>query len=249
MTETATQVDVSDIRKNLVAILSLPRFGPLDPMFDLSRSSSLLGITLKKRNGPYWGQSLTRVMEAALSELDAFPPDDNKCILTIDYDTPHEFQDIVRLYGMLKAAPEADAICALQSRRECREMLIAVRGDDGEMLPTLPGSLFDGRLVKVARGHFGLTVIRASSLRDFPRPWFLPIADAEGRWGPDRTDEDVGFWINWEKTGRNLYCAHEVTVSHIEMVRTWPGKNGMPFYQSMSDYDANGKPAAAWGER
>lgn len=245
-------IDVRDITRNLFAVISKPRFGPIDPALDLAESSGVLGLRHNRRGGAYWGQSMENCMEAGLAELDKQPVDPNQCLLAMDYDTPSTYADIVCLYGMLKATPEADAICALQMRRNCNEMLMMMRGDDGKFLRSIPGSLFDGRLVKIAAGHFGLTVIRASALRDLPHPWFLAAPAPDGRWGEGRVDEDVSFWMKWEKHQRSLYCAHEVAVAHGEWTLTWPGvtpEGVRPLRQSADDFDRHGKPANVWGRK
>lgn len=235
------QIEIAELQRKLIAVYSLPRLMPTDVAFDTIRAVGKLGIRIIQRGGVFWGQALTRACQQAMT-------DGAEGILTIDYDTPHEVEDILKLYAMFKARPDADAICALQMRRGSLETLIAARDESGAMMETLPGEMFTEQLVKVASGNFGLTIIRASSLASLPKPWFMPVPDENGEWGDNRTDEDVNFWRKWEAAGKTLYCAQEIVASHMEWVRTWPGKDLRPVYQTQADYEKNGKPRNVWGE-
>lgn len=245
------EISSAECRANIIVLLSLPRFGPLKPMLDLVRSSGMLGLRIHERtDSVYWGQTMTRVMEEALRDFDKQPPDPNQVILTIDYDTPHKWEDIFCLYGMMRENPHVDAMCAFQMRRECNEALIMARGPDGEMLDRIDGKFFAEPLVKLAAGHFGLTMIRASSLRNLPHPWFCATPGSDGRWGDGHVDEDLSFWRKWEETGRTLYCCHEIAVAHGQWVWTWPaviGKQLGPLHQTMADFQLRGKPIEAVG--
>jgi hypothetical protein len=243
------QISIDDIRQNCIVVISHPRFGPLGPVFQLVEAVAKFGLRVKpKGDSVYWDQSMTRAMETTLAMFDQQSPDENQVIMTMDYDTVFHPHDLGRLYGFMKAAPDADAICALQMRRECREMLIMAKDDNGNARETLPGDIFADPLVKVSAGHFGLTAIRASSLRDLPRPWFCAKPDNEGRWGEGHVDADVSFWHAWEATGRTLYCCHASTVGHGQWMYTWPGTDAQPLHQYAADYQMNGKPATAWGQ-
>jgi hypothetical protein len=233
------QVEIAELRRELIAVYSIPRLAPTEVLLDTVKAVGKLGIRVIPRGGVFWGQALTRACQQAIDE-------GASAILTIDYDTPHEVEDILKLYAMLKARPDADAICALQMRRNSRETLISARGANGEMSPTLSGTMFADQLVRVAGGNFGLTIIRASSLARLPKPWFIPIPDKNGEWGDGHVDEDVNFWRKWEAAGFTLFCAQDVAVAHMEWMRTWPGRHLQPIYQSMADYEMNGKPSAVW---
>lgn len=235
------KIEIAELQKKLIAVYSLPRLMPTDVAFDTINAVYRLGIRTIKRGGMFWGQALTRACQQAMIE-------GAEAILTIDYDTPHEVQDILTLYAMLKSRPDADAICALQMRRESMETLICARDEDGNLSQTLDGKMFAEQLVRVASGNFGLTIIRASSLASLPKPWFIPVPDDAGEWGDDRTDEDVNFWRKWEAAGKTLFCAQDVVVAHMEWVRTWPGKDLRPVYQPQTDYETNRKPRNVWGE-
>ena len=107
-------------------------------------------------------------------------------------------------------------------------------------------SLFDADLLKLKTGHFGLTLIRASTLRDVPKPWFLGIPAPDGSWGKGHQDEDVYFWRNWEKAGRTLYAANRVAVGHLEPMVKWPNKTLSACYQRAPDYFSLGPPKEVW---
>jgi hypothetical protein len=60
-------------------------------------------------------------------------------------------------------------------------------------MPDVKRDYFEGDLSKIATGHFGLTLFRASTLKKLPHPWFLPDPDKDGLWEKDRVDEDIYF--------------------------------------------------------
>ena len=232
-------IEVAELKRELIAVYSIPRLAPTEVLLDTVKAVGQLGIRVIPRGGVFWGQSLTRAMKAAIVQ-------GASAILTIDYDTPHEVEDVLKIYAMLKARPDVDAICALQMKRNSREALICARDDAGELSPTLPSEIFNEQLVRVASGNFGLTLIRASSLATLPKPWFMPVPDENDEWEEGHVDEDVNFWRKWEAAGKTLYCAQDVVVAHLEWIRTWPGRHLQPVYQSNADYEANGKPENVW---
>lgn len=229
------------------AVLSAPRFGPLDTLFVALNALSVLGIDLEKRGGVFWAQGLTRGMEEALAA-------GYKYILTLDYDTMFSAQDAAMLYWLMEQYPNADAICPLQVGRGREMMLLHVEekwpkkvlGEDGKVEVTIPLSEFQADLLPLQTGHFGLTILRASSLRDVSRPWFHAQPDAEGRWEGGRLDDDIYFWHNWARAGKTLYLANRIAVGHLQEMVSWPGPDMGPVHQYLSEYLQTGKPKGVW---
>src|SRR5690606_30190195 len=114
------------------------------------------------------------------------------------------------LVALAMEHPEADAIAALQAARHDPLPLLTVKDENGRITPDLPADFFDRPLGRIATAHFGLTLLRAEAIRRMPRPLFIGVPDDDGRWGDGRTDDDVHFWHQWERTGNTLYTAHEV---------------------------------------
>jgi len=97
----------------------------------------------------------------------------------------------------------------------------------------------------VSSGHFGLTIFRASRLRDFRRPWMGGNPNEEGRWTKGKVDPDIEFWHNWIAAGRTLFLAPRIVVGHMLEMVAWPGKDLQTIYQTLNDFDAVGMPQEA----
>lgn len=237
-------IDTSDIAQKVIAVFSLPRLMPTEIAFNAVEVASELGMRIRRRTGVFWGQSLTDAMNIVRDAGAEF-------ILTIDYDTPHTPNDIRRIYALMLAYPRADAICGFQMRRNSNQILAAKREADGTLPATVPGYTFSQELVRIVSGHFGLTMIRTSSLDLIPKPWFHSVPDDKGEWGEGHIDEDMNFWRKFEAVGCSLFLAPRVPVAHMEWVRTWVGGDLKPLYQSEEDFEKYGVPesirdGAAW---
>lgn len=232
------QIDLSDISKKLVSAISFPRLMPTEVCMSMMQAAQQMGLRIFKRDSVFFGKSLAKAFKAAIDAGSEF-------ILTIDYDTPHERNDILTLYGIMKVNPEIDAVCALQMKRDSRETLISVRDKTtGEIASMFDGADFTGNTVPIAAGNFGLTILRTSSLLKVSKPWFMWIPDENGEPGENSVDEDIAFWRKWEAAGLSLHCAHIVPVAHLEWHMTWPGLDFTPVHQSIADYQKSGMPAS-----
>lgn len=216
------------------AVMSVPRLGFLDNIFCAASAFMRYGIELTKFTGVFWGQCMTRGMNEALSN-------DVKYIITIDYDTLFDAQDVGRLIRLMETT-DADAICGTQMKREVDAPLFTMTDSDGELLESFPGDTFDGELTRVNSGHFGLTIIRAESLRKLPKPWFKSEPNDNGEWEDGRTDEDMWFWARWKDAGLSLYQSNYCTLGHLQLMATWPDSQFRPMYQYITDYYKAGKP-------
>lgn len=222
----------------IVGVMSMPRTH-WTANFRCSQALSPLGIPLQIYEGVFWGQCLERGFDKIIADgVDA--------ILTIDYDTvytPHHVQTLMRL---MLLHPEADAICPMQSARGWDSVLATVDLPDGIASDRVPRSLVDADLLKLKTGHFGLTLIRASSLKNMPKPWFLGVPAKDGSWGEGHVDEDIYFWRQWAACGNTLFAANRVAVGHIEPMIKWPGRDLGVIHQRAANYWNEGAPKDIW---
>lgn len=188
------------------ALMSVPRVGWTDAYSNIHTALSRLGIPLKMVQGVFWGQCMTRGMEEAIkSDID--------WLLTIDYDSMisvSHLNDLIGAFGMTK---EADAICAMQSRRDCGFPLVTTV-DGTDRIAT------DGTPVRVNTAHFGLTLFRVDAIAKMKKPWFCERPDSSGEWGDGRVDEDIWFWHQWKEAGNTVYLAPNVRIGHLELMVT-----------------------------
>lgn len=220
------------------AVMSVPRLGFMDNYF-CAYQLPQMGIQLRKHSGAFWGQCLTRAIEETL--LDDAP----EYILTVDYDTIFTRQDVQSLLMIMMQRPDIDALAPIQASRSKDTPLMTIR-QDGKNAGAVPWETFEPLTVQIATAHFGLTVIRRSSLDRLPRPWFHGEPDSEGRWGEGRTDDDVHFWRQWESAGLTLHLANRVAVGHAELMIRWPGHDMKAIHQHPSEFWKSGKPDEVW---
>lgn len=225
--------------ENVRACMSVPRFGPLMHPRCAEKAFHQLRIQGESGQSCFWHQKLSVMMECAIA--------DEGCdfVLTMDYDTVFCAADVLELYRLLQACPEADAVFPLQSKRGCQEALFSVPGrTPGYCRGAITEADLLRHLLPAYSGHFGLTLFRADTLRRFPRPWMLPEPNAEGKWDHGQRDADIDFWRRFQAAGFKAFLAPRVVVGHLEEVVKWPGKDLTPIYQTTADYDENGIPAA-----
>lgn len=223
--------------KNLWACMSMPRFGPLMHHRCTERAMQALGFRVKFGQSCFWHQMLSEQMEAAIAEPDC------EFVLTLDFDTVYAADDLLELYRLLRARPDADAVFPLQSKRACESVLTSLPGRNGKHRAYATEEELGYHLLPANNGHFGLTLFRADSLRKFSRPWMVPEPNADGRWAEGKTDADIDFWRRFRAAGFRPFLAPRVVVGHLEEVVKWPGKDLKPVYQATGDYDAVGIPA------
>jgi hypothetical protein len=200
---TAPRSDPTKIK--IAAVTSIPRVGWNDSwgvMFDGLRH---FGIPLRRFTGVYWGQCMQRLFQDCVKDgLD--------WILTIDYDTMFTAEDLDGLMGWFGRTPEADAIAALQCRRQNDTPLLTIKGATERRVTNSP--------FEVTTAHFGFTLFRVDALKQVPKPWFWSKPDENGEWGDNRLDDDIWFWKQWREAGKKLYVAPDVTVGHLEVMVT-----------------------------
>lgn len=218
----------------VLAVLSRPRYGPLGVHSQLRDTLNAVGVPIAESDGAFWGQCLTRLMEAAVAK-------GYQWLLTLDFDSIITKPDVTGLLRLMAEHPEADAIAALEVRRCSDEMLAGLFGPDGQPLDQLPVG-DESPLTRVDCAHFGLTLLRVPSLLKLRHPWFLGVPNETGRWDDGRQDDDIYFWRKWREAGNSVYVAHHVAIGHAQVLFTWPGNDGRPIHQYASEFYTRGKP-------
>lgn len=236
--------------RNTIAVLSAPRYGPISHQRCAHDAFQGLGVGYRICQGAYWHEVLSESIELQLERDHAFPganePRPADYIITCDFDTIFTSQDVLELYRLMEAVPEADAIIPVQSMRGATNALFGLQGKDGKPATRVYRSEFNRNLTKVHHGHFGLTIFRASTLRKSKRPWMVGTTNEQGRWGEGRVDPDIEFWNRWGEQGFTAFLANNVRVGHSAEVIMWPSaKDFTPIFQEYKDYTANGIPVEA----
>jgi len=188
----------------LGAYLTLPRYESVVCRSLIEKALRELRIELTTSQGVFWGQCMQRMFQKAVA-------DEIDWILSIDSDSLFTSTQLSLLMDTLASNPHIDALAALQCRRGCPYPLLTT------------GELVEGQTVEVSQApfrvttaHFGLTLIRVDSLREVPKPWFVSQPDKDGEWGDERLDDDIWFWHQWRKAGKNIYVAPQVSIGHME---------------------------------
>ena len=235
--ELAKQLGVQPGEKptKIVAVMSCPRLGWTDNFGCIQEVFMPLGIPVFRHSGVFWGQGLSELMENAVEH-------DAEFIITLDYDTVFSREHVVKLCQLIIENEDIDCIVPLQIRRENNYSMFTMRGADKKLMTTCKRSEFERPLTKISTGHFGLTIIRCSSLARMKRPWFLAIPDLNGGWREGHIDEDIYFWLNAESAGWNVCLANDVKIGHLQNVITWPRKDFTPLFQYVSQWNNEGQP-------
>lgn len=219
----------------IAALMSCPRLGWTDTFGCVNEAFQPLGIPVVKHSGVFWGQSLTGLMEEAITL-------DMDYVFTVDYDSIFTREDAIYLIKLMQDNPEVDAIVPVQVRRESNSSMFTMRDEQGEMLTVVDKSVFEQELTPIATGHFGLTILRVSSLSRLAKPWFLHIPNESGEWDGGHIDEDIYFWLNAEVAKWKVCLANNVRIGHLQNVVTWPRADFTPQFQYIKDFLKNGRP-------
>lgn len=218
------------------AIMSLPRVCWTDTQGVLHQASAALGIDVSRATGVFWGQCLERLIDKLLAS------DGVKYILTVDYDSIFDAEDIVRLWQVMETNPDVAALCPLQIGRDKDLPLFSIKSEDGTLQKSFSEDTLYTDALDMHTGHFGLTLIRTDALRELKRPLFLGVPNAEGRWGDGRIDDDIFFWQRLAQAGKRICLCPRVRIGHLQNVVTWPGEDLRSITQYLTDYHANGRP-------
>jgi hypothetical protein len=230
---------------SIAGVMSMPRLGFSDTFHCVTESFLRLRIPMHQQQGVFWGHCLN---EGIASVVEAHKP---KYVLTLDYDTGFKPDDVKELYRLMEENPDVDAVFPLQYGRELVKRPLFVPNGPAPKggVAHVEAEKFDTDLMPVRTGHFGLTLLRVSSLAKLPKPWFWEKPDPKGGWGEGRLDPDIWFWHQAGQAGWKVCLAPRVVVAHFQMVATWPGQSFEAVHQFVSVYRSDGKPKEAWTGR
>lgn len=223
----------------IVAVMSMPRLAFTDTLHCTMNVLHALKFRVLRSSGVFWGQCLQNLFNMAIEG-------NPKYILTIDYDSLFSPEDVLELYRIAEETG-ADALCALQTKRESASPLFCLNTKAGGEWIELSRKELESDTYPIVTGHFGLTLLRVSALQDIEKPWFLEVANPlNGEFDEGRMDSDITFWHKFKEAEKQLYLAPNVTIGHLQIVATWPDKSLQARHQYAHDYNANGKPPWAW---
>lgn len=223
----------------VMAVMSVPRYGPMLNMSCCDQALLPLRIPLIKVQGAFWGQCLERGMQTLI---------DNGAdiVLTIDYDTVFNRADVDGILRLMCLHPEAAAIVPIHVGRGGFKALMSMKTISGQPRKDVPLTELEAETVKIASGHFGLTAFRVKDLLDIPHPWLWDQPNQDHQWGPGRIDADIWFWKQLERAGKTVLSANRIVLGHIEEVISWPDVNFDPIFQRSTDFNDNSKPKNVW---
>ena len=226
----------SDVERleNVGAVLACPRLGFTQHFRSLNELARC-GAAVQIIQGCFWWEQLSEGMETHLETGKEY-------VLTVDYDSVFTVADVLELYRIMRARPDIDAVCAMQSKRGDAKVLFAMEGIEGGDRKSFLGYT----TAEVSTGHFGLTLFRSSSLHSQERPWMEAQPNKDGRWADGNTHVDIDFWNRWRAAGKNLHMACSVPIGHMESMIAWPGKQLAPIHQYAQDYNESGIPKEVW---
>ena len=227
--------------------MSVPRLSWMDHQFCWVQGRIPYGIAPMRYEGAFWGQCLTRVLQTLIEE-DNDPSKPPLVILTLDYDSIFTRDAVPKMLTYLMAS-DYDVVAAVQSKRRSGEPLFTMLNEDGTRATDVRRDQFIlNNIVPVYTAHFGFTMIRASALKKMPHPWFLGHPGADGKWGDDRTDDDIHFCNVARDAGVKCGVCTRVAIGHAEVHFKWPDQSMQATLQHPTDYwEAGGAPPAnAW---
>lgn len=173
-----------------------------------------LGIPLTVSGGVFYGQCMQKMLTDLCKS-------DCEYVVTVDGDSMFTADQLQRLLSIVHQEEQIDALTGIQVRRCKPTMLGTVHGgnkvSDDEIRVD-----WDGYPIRAKTAHFGLTVIDLAKLRQTPKPWFMATPNEDGDWEGSKIDDDVHFWVQWEKAGNSIYIDPGVRIGHLEeMIATF----------------------------
>jgi hypothetical protein len=218
----------------ICATMSVPRLGFMDFYGNSMVAFMENNIPIRLLYGVFWGQAIQGGFEYAVNEGYDY-------VITTDYDSIYGEDTIKELIRLAKDNPEADAICTMQMGRFAG---LLASTDDG----TIDNKTMMNELVPINTGHFGLTIIKTSALKDIDFPWFSAMPGEGGSWSrtSGKVDDDIYFWNKFREYGKKLYMAARLPIGHLELLIKWPDMQMDATYQTTANYNECGKPPDVW---
>lgn len=190
-----------DVR--VTALMTAPRYEAVYARNQIDRALNENGIPLCVSGGVFYGQCMQRMLSDAVEAGIDYA-------ITVDFDSMFTGKHVKRLLSIVVQEEHIDALAALQPRRGTGEVLGSPKDPESTEM------LWEGKPLEVRTAHFGLTVLDLNKLKNVPKPWFHASPDAEGDWGDDKIDDDVSFWMAWEKAGNSVYLDPGCRLGHLQ---------------------------------
>jgi hypothetical protein len=210
------------------AVMTAARYENTSCRNYIERALKKLQIPLTVSGGVYYGQAMQKMFEQ-LVETDC------DYIVTVDGDSFFTSDHLARLLSLIHQEEQIDAIAPMQVRRGKPTLLGTVHGgvdvgDDARQVE------WNGYPLKAKTAHFGLTVIDIAKLRNVKKPWFAATPNAEGMWEGDKVDDDVHFWLQWEKAGNTVYIDPGCRIGHMEEMIACHDEQMQPTHMYPADW-------------
>lgn len=225
--------------RHVCVLMSVPRLMFTDNVIPMMATIKELNMPIIANTGAFWGQCLDRIMRNALEDVPGLTH-----VLTCDYDSIFSVDHVKRLYRTAIRA-NADAMFAVQVKRQAACALMTIMNEDGTLRQSITQEEARADYLRVSTGHFGLTLIKADAIRRLQSPWFQEVPDASGGWGDGHIDPDIWFWRQWNKSGNTLYQANHVKIGHAQLMATFPDSRWNPVHIHMSEVQKAGIPIFA----
>jgi hypothetical protein len=212
----------------VAAVMTAPRYENTTCRNYIERALKKLQIPLTVSGGVYYGQCMQKMFEQLVHT-------DCQYIVTVDGDSFFTDKQLLRMISVIHQEDQIDALASMQVRRGKPTLLGTVHGgrkvgDDTMQID------FNGYPLKARTAHFGLTVIDVAKLRKVEKPWFFAEPNADGGWDGDKVDDDVWFWLQWERAGNSVYIDCDTRIGHLEeMVACFDSKM-QPMHLYPSDW-------------
>ncbi len=231
-------------------ILSSPRLGFTQTWHCIH--NAMAGIPVASYRGCWWERGIEEHLQKSIKDGTDF-------VVTFDYDSIFTAAHFETLLECIVGNDDIDVISSWQMRRGYGTSLMSFSDKPMERREV---DIYTPLRVKSA--HFGLTIIRLSSMKDVPAPWLwnipngcqeiiLPNGNRAiemlpdcGGWGDakegisPKVDADVYFWNQLEKAGKKAYVLPCVKIGHLEELVAAPDeKTGMSQHYYPSDYETS----------
>lgn len=218
------------------AIASVPRDQGLRLHWHCQREALFpLGLMPKEYGGAFWNEGLENGIEEAIRGGFDY-------VLTLDFDTIFEQRHVQQLRSLARRFPDADAIVPWQVKRDSTDRIFGVRDKDGYFRRQFDEAEFEGDLMPIDTGHFGLTMLRLEAVNRMPRPLLWAQPDENRQWGFDCVQADIYFWNQAKAAGLKVYLATKVRVGHLQQVVTWPTADFGIEHQYVEEFRREGAP-------
>lgn len=235
------EAETVQVSAKVGALMSVPRLGWQDNFGSLfmglksNDPEMAFDIPLFKFGGAFWEMGMQRGIKSMIEEgID--------WIICIDYDTVFSRDDVKELMRLAATYPEADAIVPIQAKRNNDTALFTMVDAAGNPRIRVPAEEFEQELTPIHTGHFGLTLLKSTSVAKLKKPWFWSQPTPEGEWGEGRTDADIYFWLEAEKQGFKAFQANTIRIGHLQVVISWVNEDFGIVHQYLNNYQDNGRP-------